>query len=119
MGDTVSVPDFPGVGTVVADLATFKEYVGARTSQDDTLMQKRLDAATAAVYRVVYLEDRGAPDVQEAILLTASKLYKRRQSPEGVTGFGIEGVAVRVVARDPDVKALLVKHLDMTNAGLA
>lgn len=115
----MTVPDYPAAGTLVADLATLKAYVGARTTQDDALLQDRLTAATEAVYQRVYLDDRGANAVQEAILLTASKLYKRRQSPEGVAGFGGEGEVVRIVARDPDVHNLLVRHLDMSNVGLA
>ena len=57
-------------------------------------------------------------DVQEAILLLASRLYKRRQLPEGVAGFGGEGVVVRILGMDPDVRQLLDRHLDLLNVGV-
>ena len=58
------------------------------------------------------------PEVQEAILLLAARLYKRRQSPEGVAGWGDLGV-IRIVARDPDIELLLEHHLDYLKAGVA
>lgn len=45
-------------------------------------------------------------NVEEAVLLQAARLYKRRNSPEGVTGFGDLGV-VRITALDPDIDQLL------------
>ena len=57
-------------------------------------------------------------EVQEAIVLLASRLYKRRSSPEGVAGWGDLGV-IRIVANDPDIAHLLEHHLDMCNAGIA
>ena len=56
--------------------------------------------------------------MQEAIILLASRLYKRRQSPEGVAGWGDLGV-VRILASDPDINRLLEHHLDMCKAGVA
>jgi hypothetical protein len=49
--------------------------------------------------------------VRQACLIQASRLYKRSQSPEGVTGFGSEFGAIRLSARpDPDVVALLAPY---------
>ena len=45
-------------------------------------------------------------EIGEAVLLLASRLWMRRQSPTGVTGAGEFGV-VRVSHSDPDVTALL------------
>ena len=56
--------------------------------------------------------------MQEAIILLASRLYKRRQSPEGVAGWGDLGV-IRIIARDPDIEPLLEHNLDMCKAGMA
>lgn len=44
--------------------------------------------------------------VNQACVILASRLYKRKDSPEGVSGWGDFGV-VRVVRTDPDVMALL------------
>lgn len=47
-------------------------------------------------------------DVHQACLIQASRLLKRRNSPEGVTGFGNEFGLIRVSsAGDPDVTDLL------------
>jgi hypothetical protein len=109
----------PPDGMLVADLETLRAYVGARTTTDDELLADRLTAATAWVYNAVYETDWMNAEVQEAILQIASRLYKRRQSPEGVAGMGGEGAVVHIVARDPDVQSLLELHLNYTNAGIA
>lgn len=49
------------------------------------------------------------PEVVQATLIQASRLFKRKDSPEGVLGSADWG-AVRVSQMDPDVKAL-VHHL--------
>ena len=109
----------PPPGTVKADLPTLTQYVGARTNQDDALLAERLVVARQYVYGRIKVRDRPANDIQEAILLLASRLYKRRQSPEGVAGFGGEGALVRILAADPDIAELLERYIDMTNAGIA
>lgn len=58
------------------------------------------------------------PEVTEAILLLAHRLFTRRNSPEGVAGWGDLGV-VRVLASDPDIRALLEYHLDYSRTGIA
>jgi hypothetical protein len=116
----MSIVNPPVPGAVVADLDTLKFYVGTRTNTDDRVLEERLAVAANWVYRRVYPEARAENDVQEAILLTASRLYKRRQTPEGVAGFGGEGAVVRIVAADPDIVALLELHIDYTKmAGFA
>jgi hypothetical protein len=46
------------------------------------------------------------PQINEAALLRASRLYRRRDSPEAVAGFGDLGV-VRVGRYDPDYETLI------------
>jgi hypothetical protein len=108
----------PADGEVLANLSTLKSYVGARTNVDDELLKERLASATGYVYDRVRLTDRLNVEVLEAILMIASRLYKRRQSPEGVAGFGGEGAVVRIVASDPDVVSLLELHLTYLDAGI-
>jgi hypothetical protein len=45
-------------------------------------------------------------DISQATLIVATRLYRRKGSPEGVAGFGDMGV-VRLGRVDPDVQALL------------
>jgi hypothetical protein len=49
-------------------------------------------------------------DVEQAALILASRLYKRRDSPEGVLG-SAEWGTIRVSRRDPDVGALLEPYI--------
>lgn len=55
------------------------------------------------------------PEITEATLIQASRLYKRKDSPEGVTGSAEWGV-VRLSRRDPDVWAL-IEHFVLPGFG--
>jgi hypothetical protein len=112
------VPNIGPDGEVIADLATFKLLIGAKSDADDEQLDDALASAAHWVYDRVMISRMTNPDVQLAILLLASRLYKRRQSPEGVAGFGVEGVVVRVLASDPDINRLLERHVDMCKAGI-
>lgn len=111
-------PASPYAGAVVADLATLRAQLGATATTDDDQLQRALDAATGFVYDRVWLDHRTEPDVQLAILMMAGKWYQRRKSPEGVAGFGAEGVLIRVLADDPDVRRMLERHVDHSTAGI-
>jgi hypothetical protein len=52
------------------------------------------------------------PDaIHEACLMQAARLLKRRNSPEGITGFGSEFGHIRISQRgDPDVEALIAPY---------
>ena len=105
-------------GDVVADLDTLRAQLGAQTVNDDPQLERALSSASEFVYDRVWLAHRTTPNVQHAILLLASRLYQRRKSPEGVAGFGAEGVLIRVLADDPDVRRLLERHVDYSTAGI-
>jgi len=111
-------PDPIVVGDVVADLPTLKRMIGAISNADDDNLAMALSAATEWVYERTMSTDWAHSDVQLAILLLASRLYGRRRSPEGVAGFGGEGLVIRVLASDPDIARLMERHLDMANAGI-
>lgn len=104
---------------VVADLETLKAYLGMTQTRDDAILQIDLDASTAYVQTRVMTAEWLSDDCQTAVIMMAARLYSRRRSPEGVAGFGSEGVMVRVLASDPDIVKLLEQHLDMSLAGLA
>ena len=114
----VAIPTFPPDGSLIADLNTLKVWIGARTNQDDTLLQGMLYAATEWWYERVKPSHRGHVDVQLGIVMRASRLYKRRQSPEGIAGFGGEGIVVRLLRGDPDEEDLLERHMDYTKVGI-
>lgn len=95
-----------------ADLATLKLMLGTKTTADDAILSTCLTTAADWTRDRVRSGDYAHDDVQHAILLVASRLYKRRESPEGVAGFDDLGSAVRIVARDPDIERLLEQRLD-------
>lgn len=103
---------------VDADLDALRSSLGTVSNEANTLLRRALDATTSWVAERVYAESMDRPEVHEAIILGASRLYKRRQSPEGVAGWGDLGV-VRIVMSDPDIARLLEHHLNMLNAGVA
>jgi hypothetical protein len=104
-----------------ADLDLLRQRL--RPQAGDQLLAQALDVSTAWVVDRVYPQPDAShggrhPEVTEAILLLAHRLYKRLQSPEGVAGWGDLGV-VRILGTDPDIERLLERHLDYSKAGLA
>jgi hypothetical protein len=73
------VPSIGPDGEVIADLATLKLMIGAKSDLDDEQLDDALAGASRWVYDRVMLTHTTHPDVQLAILLLASRLYKRRQ----------------------------------------
>jgi hypothetical protein len=103
---------------VDADLDALRSSLGTVSNEANTLLRRALDATRSWVAERVYPASMDRPEVHEAIVLAAARLYKRRQSVEGVAGWGDLGV-VRILASDPDINRLLEHHADMTKAGIA
>ena len=106
-----------------ADLDLLRARLGVQGTQRDAHLAHCLDVAAAWVEDRVYVEPdtavrRRHPEVTEAIMILASRLYARRNSPEGVAGWGDLGV-VRVLATDPDIERLLERHVDYSRTGIA
>lgn len=104
---------------VEASLDSLRLLVGARSTTDDDLLTWALEAASDAIRPKVYDWAWGRSAVQEAVLLYANRLYKRRTSATGVEGFGPEGFSVRVSSIDPDVIKLIGEYRDWSKAGVA
>jgi hypothetical protein len=89
-------------------------------STDDAVVESaRLAAIDYVTNRVdpIYIERDEtnavtfvSDSLYEAVLLLASRLYRRRDSVDGTIGWGDMGV-VRVGLKDPDVEALLAPNL--------
>lgn len=99
-----------------ADVALWGK-LGTLSGPEEELMQLVLDAIDAhldARYDLDVVDDAGEvvgtrrddPDVRLAVTMQAARLWKRRNSPEGVAGVGDLGV-VTVERFDPDVDRLL------------
>lgn len=101
-----------------ADLDSLKARIPAQTPKDDGVLSGDLETATAWVYDRVYAENQTDSEVQEAILLLASRLYKRRMTPDGLAGWSADGIVARIASTDPDVRSLLTRKRDMTDIGI-
>jgi len=96
---------------VRADLDSLRSMIGAKSTSDDKILSQCLEASGSWIYDRVRPSAIKNPEVVQAVLLLAARLYKRRLSPEGVAGWEDMG-AVRVVARDPDIDRLIEQHID-------
>lgn len=96
---------------VRADLDALRAMLGVKATTDDKVLSACLDAAVAWVRDRVRPQSTSEPEVRQATMLLAARLYKRRLSPEGVAGWEDMG-AVRVVSRDPDIERLIEQHVD-------
>lgn len=82
-------------------------------SVDAADLDRWLNAAKAAVVvRTVFAADGEiSDDVAEATLLLATRLQRRKDSPEGVAGVGVDGAALHIARTDPDVVMLLKPYI--------
>jgi len=111
-------PPEPPAPLIDADLDALRASLGAVSPVANALLNRSLVASRSWVRERVQSCTYDTPEVQEAIVLLASRLYKRRQSPEGVAGWGDLGI-VRIIASDPDIERLLEHHLDQWKVGIA
>lgn len=93
-----------------ATLADLKSWVDMPPSGgDDAELQRCLDVAQEQQLQTLDTELFDEVDPPEAIvqalLMRAASLYRRRQTPEGVSGVG-DFAVVRVGRNDPDVMRL-------------
>ena len=104
-----------------ATLDDLKRRLNIRSTDTDAQLAWDLEVALAKVTELVYAAEMVEPrpaTVDEAILLLASRLYARRNTPEGFASWPDLGI-VHVEASDPDFTMLLERREDYTNAGLA
>ncbi|MEW1719779.1 phage gp6-like head-tail connector protein [Streptomyces sp. NPDC093109] len=93
---------------------TWSPLTGYDTAPDNALLRGRpitaLSGAGWGTGRIRVTARWGWPavpdEIREATLIQAARLYRRKDSPEGVTGSAEWGV-VRLSRRDPDVWALI------------
>jgi len=95
-----------------ASVDELRNLIGMVTTKDDSVLGLCLEAAGSVVYDRVLASSVRKPEVVQAVLMLAARLYKRRQSPEGVAGWDELG-AVRIMVRDPDIERLLEQHVDV------
>jgi hypothetical protein len=118
-------PDPQPPTTPLPELADLKKRLNIPLTQTsaDAQLGWVLQVADAWVTERVYPDPDATPGLRhvpvvEAILVLASRLYARRNTPEGVAGWPELGVT-RVVAEDPDLAVLLERHEDYTRTGFA
>lgn len=104
-----TVADLPAVGP--ATVPDVKAHLSIADATDDAAITDAVDAVNAMVRKLpasygvtglVPWDD----DVTHGAVMLAARLFRRRNSPEGVAAFNDTG-AVYVSRTDPDVAALL------------
>lgn len=125
LSDPSPHPDPAPPTTPAPALADLKQRLTIPTSStaSDVQLDWVLTVADAWVSDRVYpdpdqLPGSRHPEVVEAILVLASRLFARRNTPEGVAGWPEIGVT-RVATEDPDLESLLEYHWDWTRVGIA
>ncbi|MFI9005100.1 phage gp6-like head-tail connector protein [Streptomyces sp. NPDC053541] len=100
-----------GAWSVVTDYETAPDNALARGRPVTSLLRTSWGSSST---RVRVTAQWGWPDVpdeiEQATLIQAARLYRRKDSPEGVTGSAEWGV-VRLSRRDPDVWALIEHYI--------
>jgi len=129
-GDVLLVDDIGSVTGLVVESGSGGSYstvTGYETTPDNALLDgqpitgllKVNGTWGSATSRARITARFGWPsvpdDIAEAALIQAARLYKRKDSPEGVTGSAEWGV-VRLSRRDPDVWAL-IEHFVLPGFG--
>jgi hypothetical protein len=102
-----------------ADLDALRASLGTVSNVSNASLQMCLDAAISYARNLpIYESDWESDDVQFGLILHSSRLYKRRNSPEGVAGWNDLGM-VRILGSDPDIVRLYERHIDTRHAGVA
>lgn len=124
-GDLFLVDDIGSVDGLVVESgsgASYSAVTGYETAPDNALLDGKPISGLlkvsgtwgSAVNRLRVTAKFGwpavPPDVSEAALIQAGRLYRRKDSPEGITGSAEWGV-VRLSRRDPDVWALIEPYI--------
>ncbi|GAA4999499.1 phage head-tail connector protein [Streptomyces siamensis] len=124
-GDLLLVDDIGSTTGLVVETgsgASFTAFTGYETSPDNALADGRpitgllrvLGSWGTSTTRVRITARFGWPavpdDITEAALIQASRLYKRKDSPEGIIGSAEWGVR-NLSRRDPDVWALIEPYI--------
>ncbi|MFD9782242.1 phage gp6-like head-tail connector protein [[Kitasatospora] papulosa] len=106
----------PGTWTAVTDLETTPDNALARGRPITGLLLASGGWGTQRVQVTAQWGWPAVPDeITQATLIQAARLYRRKDSPEGVTGSAEWGV-VRLSRRDPDVWAL-IEHFVLPGFG--
>lgn len=87
-------------------VADIKAWGKITTSSDDALIQAVLDAVVDHVETLHDLPSSYSPAARQAVIMQCARLWKRRDTPEGVLNFQDSGV-IRIGNLDNDVQTML------------
>lgn len=125
-GDLLLVDDIASLEDLLVETGSggsFAEVTGYETNPDNALLDGKPISgllrtngtwSTSTSTRVRITAQFGWPavpdDITAAALIQAARLYKRKDSPEGITGSAEWGV-IRLSRRDPDVWNLIEQYV--------
>jgi Phage gp6-like head-tail connector protein len=100
-----------------SSVAQLKDQLGITDTTSDDMLAQKLDAAHEQLVLIGNPALLPGPDepvpanLREAELIYAARLYTRKDSPEGIAGWGELGV-IRI-RDDPDVRRLMGPYIDI------
>jgi hypothetical protein len=103
----------------VIDVPALREWSQITATDPATIagLDEAVSAANAMIVRrCVELPDPWPAEVHTAALIEAARTFKRRGSPEGVSGLGGDFGVVRVTSWDPTIEANLSPYLKVAFA---
>lgn len=94
------------------------EWLGVTVPKAEavTLMGKVVAGVVAHVTRTHTAPLTGTADWDLALTMQAGRIWKRKDSPEGVLAFGADGSAIRVTRIDADIADMLTPFLQFNFA---
>lgn len=102
---------------MTVELDDVRDYLGAQPGAgpiNNEVLQEALDAAeqrvTSCCMAACLLSEPRPNEIDQAVVMQAARLYRRRYSIGGFEGFGDLGIA-RVPGLDPDIEDLLTRYL--------
>jgi hypothetical protein len=97
----------------VADVALWGKFnAPTAESEEETLLQRVIDAVAGHIVENYVVDDDAWTDAQEiAHLLQVSRLWRRRDTPNGIAAFA-DVAAMRIDSLDRDVAMMLTPQVN-------
>jgi hypothetical protein len=92
----------------VFDWLSIKDATQRADGEDQ--MARVLAAVIEHAEETYSLPDEYTPKIEQALIMQASRYWKRKSTVEGVMNFGPEGGAIRIGQFDPDIDRLMTKY---------
>lgn len=95
----------------VEDVVAWTPGMSMPEGDELALLERVLAAVLEGVALECTLPDEGSPSIDQAIIMQTARLWRRRDSVDGVAAFNNDFGPIRVNRFDSDVQALLAPYM--------